>query len=36
MADEKEYTLIINDKTKLIGTANQLIRELLKQLRNND
>lgn len=36
MADEKEYTLIINDKTKMIGTANQLIRELLKQLRNDN
>ncbi len=33
--EEKEYVLIIDDKTKLTGTANQLIRELIKQLRKN-
>lgn len=32
----KEYTLIISDKTKMIGTADQLIRELIKQLRNDN
>lgn len=33
---KKEYTLIISDKVKMIGTADQLIRELIKQLRNDD
>ena len=29
-----EYTLIISDTIKMKGTAEQLIRELIKQLRN--
>lgn len=31
---EREYTLIISDKIKMMGTANQLIRELIKLLKN--
>jgi len=32
--NKKEYTLIISDTVKMTGTAEQLIRELIKQLRN--